>query len=143
MTVLPEACGLLVVRTGFSGQDAWQAVRAALGVTDEESFVEEFQDEVEVVNDPAYAGLTSDQLLALLPRGYTNPILVVVDSAALESAEMPVLVVDLVEERGRTFRVIPAELPSIQINLSIANMDFFEFADSADADGVFRGFGTS
>ncbi|MFI7636788.1 DUF6924 domain-containing protein [Nonomuraea sp. NPDC049400] len=138
--MLPEANALLVVRTGFSDPDAWQAVRVALGVTGEESFVEEFQDEVEVVDDATYAGLTPDQLLALLPSGYTDPILVVVDSTALESAEMPVLVVDLVEERGRAFRVIPAELPDIHSNLSIANMDFFEFADNADADGVFRGF---
>jgi uncharacterized protein DUF6924 len=29
----------------------------------------------------------------------------------------------------------------VENNLSLANMDFEEFADSVDADGVFRGFG--
>jgi len=29
---------------------------------------------------------------------------------------------------------------SVENNLSISNMDFSDFADSADADGVFRGF---
>jgi hypothetical protein len=29
---------------------------------------------------------------------------------------------------------------SIENNLSIANMDFAEFADSVNEDGVFRGF---
>ncbi|WP_268958754.1 DUF6924 domain-containing protein [Nonomuraea aridisoli] len=37
-------------------------------------------------------------------------------------------------------RVISAELPAIHANLCIGNMDFGEFAESADADGVFRGF---
>lgn len=31
-------------------------------------------------------------------------------------------------------------IPGIHANLSIADMDFGEFAESADADGVFRGF---
>jgi hypothetical protein len=41
---------------------------------------------------------------------------------------------------GRTFRSIPSEVEPIVANLSIANMDFGEFADSADPDGIFRGF---
>jgi hypothetical protein len=36
--------------------------------------------------------------------------------------------------------VIPAELWSVEINLAIANMDFEEFAENTDADGVLRGF---
>jgi len=41
---------------------------------------------------------------------------------------------------GRTFRCVVDEVASIEANLSIANMDFHEFADSVEADGVFRGF---
>lgn len=48
--------------------------------------------------------------------------------------------VDLDDEPGRTFRVIPRELWSVENNLSIANMDYRDFADSVGADGVFRGF---
>jgi len=29
---------------------------------------------------------------------------------------------------------------SVENNLSIANMDFSEFADNVDKDGIFRGF---
>jgi hypothetical protein len=54
--------------------------------------------------------------------------------------EHPILVVDLYTEPGRSFRVVPAEVWGIENNLSTANMDFAEFADEADADGVFRGF---
>jgi hypothetical protein len=46
----------------------------------------------------------------------------------------------LYTEPGRTFRVIPGEIWGVENNLSLANMDFAEFADSTDRDGLFRGF---
>jgi len=51
-----------------------------------------------------------------------------------------VLVVDLYSDPGRSFRVIPSELWGVENNLSLANIDFEEFADAVDRDGVFRGF---
>jgi hypothetical protein len=47
---------------------------------------------------------------------------------------------DLHREPGRTFRVIPSEVWGIENNLWLANMEFAEFADSVDPDGIFRGF---
>jgi hypothetical protein len=41
---------------------------------------------------------------------------------------------------GREFRCEVGEVASIEANLSIANMDFEEFADGVEDDGVFRGF---
>jgi len=41
---------------------------------------------------------------------------------------------------GRVFRCAIPEIASIEANLSIANMDYHEFADNTDPDGVFRGF---
>ncbi|GAB3345306.1 DUF6924 domain-containing protein [Micromonospora halotolerans] len=38
------------------------------------------------------------------------------------------------------FRALPRQVQAIENNLSIANMDFFEFARAAGPDGVFRGF---
>jgi hypothetical protein len=52
------------------------------------------------------------------------------------------LVVDLYAERGREFRAEPSQIQGIENNLSIANMDFAEFADNCDPEGVFRGFPT-
>jgi hypothetical protein len=43
-------------------------------------------------------------------------------------------------ELGRTFRVIPSEMWDVENNLSLANMDFPEFAGSTGPDGIFRGF---
>jgi hypothetical protein len=41
---------------------------------------------------------------------------------------------------GREFRCEVGEVASIEANLSIANIDFEEFADGVEDDGVFRGF---
>jgi hypothetical protein len=41
---------------------------------------------------------------------------------------------------GARFRCIPPELWGIDNNLNIANMDWAEFADAVDENGVFRGF---
>jgi len=54
--------------------------------------------------------------------------------------EFPVLVVDHHELRGRTFRTIPTKVQAIQNALPIANLDFGDFAEVVDQDGVFRGF---
>ena len=62
------------------------------------------------------------------------------DSDALTRADRAVRVVNLYEPRGASFRVIPANLWSVQANLSLANMDWEEFTGALGADGVFRGF---
>jgi hypothetical protein len=41
---------------------------------------------------------------------------------------------------SRTFRVVADELWGVAANLDMANMEFEEFADAVDEDGVFRGF---
>ncbi|MGJ6969213.1 DUF6924 domain-containing protein [Streptosporangium sp. G11] len=138
MDMLPKVDALLVVRTDFSDQERWQAVRNSLGDIDKDGWAKEFSGQVKVVEDPAYQGFTAQQILALLPDGCQGPILVIADKVTVDSQEMPFLVIEL--EFTWEMRVIPSEIPGIHANLSIGNMDFGEFAESADADGVFRGF---
>lgn len=73
--------------------------------------------------------------------------MIVADKTALTTPEMPLLAVlpheegddELEQEHGK-LRVIAEELWSIENNISLANMDWEEFVDAADDDGVFRGF---
>jgi hypothetical protein len=95
---------------------------------------------VAFVSDPSFDGLDVEQIIAHLPPDRRDSFVFVVDAATLRDPEHPVLVVDLYEHRGRTFRVIPSSAWSVENNLSLANMDFGDFAESADPDGVFRGF---
>jgi hypothetical protein len=143
MPTLPE-WGPLLVRTDFSDHDAWQAVRdEAVGESDEG-----FSAGVEPVSDPDWDGAGWEAVKAAAPVGDYGPnVLFIADAITCASPEHPILVVDLLspeeypEAAGRTpFRCIASRLWSVENNLSLANMDWEEFADAVDADGVFRGF---
>jgi hypothetical protein len=134
--MLPRTEDTPVLRTDFSDRKAWDAVRVAVEAPKEH----DFRAYVTFVDDPVYRGLTPEQVVELEDEDFPHAIVVLADEAALASPEMPLLVVDLVDEPGQTLRVVAEKLFSIENNLSIANMDFSEFADAAAPDGVFRGF---
>jgi hypothetical protein len=133
---LPLSDRTLVIRTDFSADRAWTEVRTAL-VTP----VDGFLPNVEFVDQPRLDDLTVERLLALSPPSAHRAIVFLVDRQAMHRTDHPLLVVDLLgDHRGRTFRVIPSEAWGVENNLSLANMDWEEFAEHVDADGVFRGF---
>lgn len=134
MKSLPDTPHSLVLRTDFSDPDAWEHACRAI-----ETPVGEFKAYVTFVSDREYEGLSVDQLLALASPD-ARSFVFVVDRGTLSSGECPVLVVDLVDHPGRSFRVVASEMWGVENNLSIANMDFEDFASSVDHDGVFRGF---
>ena len=137
MKPLPQSQAALVIRTDFSNQEAWEAIGAAILQLTKEGFGAQ----VEFVDDAAYRGATKEQLLDLVPEGEERPFfLMIVDAVTVRSPEHPVLVVDLWREPGREFRAVPAAVQAIENNLSIANINFAEFADAVDEDGIFRGF---
>lgn len=136
MRQLPHSKDPLVLRTNFSDQAAWERICVAI-----KKPVGGFYAYVEFVNNIAYKDITKEQLMQLVPRNDEHGFIFLVDRVTVSHPEHPILVVDLYEEPGREFRAIPSQVQGIQNNLSIANMDFFEFADAVDEDGVFRGFG--
>jgi hypothetical protein len=135
-TALPRTEDTPLLRTDFTDQKRWEAVREAIETPNED----DFHAYVEYLDDPAYRHLTPEQILAPVPEEFQHAIVIVADTAALASPEMPLLVIDVADVRGRAVRVIAEELWSIENNLSIANMDFEDFLGSADEDGVFHGF---
>ena len=134
---IPKSENALVVRTDFSDQAAWkkicEMIRKPVGLF-------RFRANVEFFDDPTMDSLTASQVLALLPEQYEHTFIFVVDQDTIRHPEHPVLVVDLYDQPGRVFRSLPREIQGIENNLSIANMDFDEFASRVDNDGVFRGF---
>lgn len=77
--------------------------------------------------------------MAALPEGYPHSFMVVADNTAISQPDHPLLVVDLLGERGRQFRAVASVISQIDSNLSIANMGFEEFAGLVDDGNVFRG----
>jgi hypothetical protein len=138
-----------VIRTDFDHEDEWARIQAAIV---EPQTDDEFQAYVEFVDDSAYEGVTAARLLQIVPADSNETFAFLVDGQSLTHPDHPILVVNLfdwvedLEDQGKgpqygaTFRVIPAQMWSVQNNLSLANMDWEEFADSVDPDGIFRGF---
>ncbi|MBU2666155.1 hypothetical protein KOI35_21890 [Actinoplanes bogorensis] len=139
-----------VIRTDFEHPREWLRLQAAIAEPQTE---DGFLAHVEFVDDPVHDGLTAPGLLAMFPPESDHSFAFLADTRALTHPDQPILVVNLFDyeeerpDRGRgphygtTFRVVPSEMWSVQNNLSIANMDWAEFADNVDIDGVFRGFG--
>jgi hypothetical protein len=137
MKPLPQTKNAPAVRTDLSDEQAWKHVCAAMQKpTDDDGFVAN----LDLVDDPEYDGLTADQLQSALSGEARWPFALLIDRTALLHPEHPILVVDLHDEPGRTFRVLPAEVWAVENNLSIANMEFAEFADAVGDEGIFRGW---
>lgn len=140
--MLPRApdLGLLLVRTDYSDHQAWHAaLSAATAVYDRDDF-ERMGVLLRPVESPALSNLTAEELVGLAREDYLSQIAV---ADAQTMRDQTVLFVDfneLNEQAGRTFRSIPSEVEPIVANLSLANMDFAEFADNTDPEGIFRGF---
>ena len=136
----PPDLGLLLVRTDYSDDSAWrQAVEAATAVHPDDDF-DRMGAALRTVESPELADLPVEDLVRL-PRSDDLMALAVADSQTMQ--DQTILFVDLDEEYGqpgRSFRAVPREVEPIVANLAIANMDFSEFADNTDDDGVFRSF---
>jgi len=139
MKMLPNTEDASVIRTDFESQRVWETIRD-LTVAPMNEGATVFCAYVEFVDDSEFRDLTLSELLTRVPNDFPHSFLFVVDKTSTQHPEFPILIVDLRHERGRTFRAIPSQIQGIENNLSISNMDFSNFADSVDKDGVFRGF---
>ncbi|GGF17684.1 DUF6924 domain-containing protein [Williamsia phyllosphaerae] len=134
----------LLIRTDFSDDELWRTVVGEATAPNDDGYGNQFSANLLCIDDPNNSGMTVDQLLTRMGDG--PPFYAfIADSRTLTDPEHPILAVDNEraewgDGRGRTVRIIPREMWGIENNLSISNMDFREFADSADDDGVFRGF---
>ncbi|WP_045876698.1 hypothetical protein [Pseudofrankia sp. DC12] len=134
---LPSTPGTLVLRADFTDDAAWATVQAVSREPSPDGFLADLW----FVSDRAFADLTVTQVAAT-PYPAQHTFLFLVDHSTVRDPEMSLVVVDLYREPGRWFRVVPAKLWSVENNLSLANMDFHDFADNVAPDGVFRGFPT-
>lgn len=125
-----------VIRTDFSDEAAWKKIkreaagRYALGFSANVRFIDEME----------YEGLTGQELFQRLPELQEYGCVFVADEITMTDLEYLLLVLDPFNPKGRTFRVVPSLAWAVENNLSISNMDYSEFIDAADPDGVLRGF---
>jgi hypothetical protein len=121
-----------LVRTDFSDDVGWR--RLVDLVSGEYG---DFQAQLDPIDDRRFAGLTATAASAegVFPG---HSFVLLADRVSLTDPEATVVVVEV--GSGRSFRVVPAQVWSVENNLSLANLDFGDFTGNCDADGVFRGF---
>ncbi|NKZ79557.1 hypothetical protein GTA28_22245 [Rhodococcus hoagii] len=133
----------LLIRTDFTDDAQWRiAASAAMAPGHGED--SDFSAYLTCIDNPDNDGLSIPDLIERI--GDHPPYYVfLADHTTITDPEHPILAVDTGPEefghtRGQTVRVIPSQMWSIENNLSISNMDFDEFVESAGPDGVYRGF---
>lgn len=137
MKKIPPTENAPVLRTDYSNQVVWEAVRDAMLAPVQLGGLE-IRAYVDIIEGPDYQNVTVEEVMNSVDDQHT--FFFIVDNLTISHPEHPILCVDLYDEPGQRFRLIPSELSSVENNLSISNMDFFEFKEGVDADGIFRGF---
>ena len=139
VTALPSAS--VLVRTWFGDDSAWESLVSDAETPSDEGFLAN----VVPVNDPAFEGLSAQALKVKQPGGAI--VSFIADQMTLTNAECPILAVWVLASHagdGRPdqlpFRVVAAELSSVENNINLGNMDWEDFTQAAGEDGIFRGF---
>lgn len=122
----------LVLRTDFSDDAGWKSVCEAIRAGNDD--VPDAA--VEFVSDPDFDGQTPKEITKQAMQGYRETFIFVVDRKTLAHPKRPVLVIDLSEKPGRTFRAAPGQIGVIAANLSTQNCGFEDFADDLDSEGI-------
>lgn len=132
MPQLPATADAPFVRTNFSNPASWRDLLILVRTKSEDGFLAN----ITIVDDAAFEGAEPG---ALAKHAGKHAVLFVADGMTLAHPDRPILCVDP-SALQNSFRVIPSELWGVENNLSLANMDWEEFAGAADAGGIFRGF---
>ncbi|GAB7036351.1 MULTISPECIES: DUF6924 domain-containing protein [Catenuloplanes] len=133
--MLPVTESTLVVRTDFTDVDAWTRVCRAVAEPPGGDLV---RAAFTFVDDPAFSGVSPARALKLVPRTPSHPMVALADSVTMSSPDLPLLVVDLIDDPGGTFRSAPEVLWHVANNLFVAPGFFHDYVRSVDPDGVYR-----
>lgn len=136
MVKIPKSDQALLLRTDYSDPAAWAELQRLV----EAPYEDGFRAYLTFVDEPQIANKSLDELMTLVETAGYRSFFFVADRDAIMGPDHAVIAVDLVDQRGRNFRVIPSQMWSVENNLSLANLDFSDFVESTDADGVYRGF---
>lgn len=145
----------VVIRTDYDDEQAWEVVKKALL---DPAGPSEVPSTPCIVEDPAWAGADTDQILAAIAAhddlSEFLSVVFVADRLTMRAGHHALVAVTTltredcaddaewaaVIEFGREFRTVPLGVHEIHANLELANMDFEEFSAAAheDPEGVFR-----
>ncbi|MFD5520695.1 DUF6924 domain-containing protein [Streptomyces sp. NPDC127066] len=158
MGALPAVTGrdefdVLVVRTDYHDDQAWQGVMAALMEPGGDG---QHEAHVHFIDDPAWARVTVDEVLTAVRADDNLAVVFLADRTTMRAESHALLAVTTLTreecvddedyaqltEFGREFRTVPAGVHDVHANLSIGNLGFQEYAAWAhdDPEGIYRSF---
>lgn len=137
---LPQGESLLL-RTDFTDDTVWQQILDAVNQSYEPEGLDLMYG-LTVVDNSDFQAMTTGDLAELLTSQY---YVYIVDERTMKDPEHPILAVDTTgdpqpSDNYPTFRIVPREMAMMEVNLTLANSDFEDFASTVDDDGVYRGF---
>jgi hypothetical protein len=142
-----------VIRTDFASDDGWSDLCKMIAAPQTDAGMK-FYAYVRYVNDVKYRDKEAHELILSLPDDYPGMFCFIVDRECIINPEHPILVVGFYPSDNESFdrppretprsdlasfRALPSKVQEIENNLSIANVDFEEFAGSVGDDGIYRG----
>jgi len=140
----------MLVRTYFEAGSTprWHEIQdACLAPNPDPISGDHYSANFEIVDHLENEGATPEDLMAALPDAPPPRYLFIADETTFLDPETPVLVLDLRDQPGQRFRVIPRVIWAVENNLSIRNTQFQAYldmlADSGVSDGVLRNTGAT
>ncbi|MEU9148478.1 hypothetical protein [Streptomyces sp. NPDC048349] len=145
----PLESGAVIIRTDYQNEEAWQLVVAE--IDQPWGGVDAHEPVFTIVNDPAWAGATVDEIREVASSDEELSVVFIVDRLAVHSDNHALLAVNTSNweddeygadaiERDREFRTTPAGVHHVQANLAVGNLAFQEYADWAQEfpEGILR-----
>jgi hypothetical protein len=140
VTALPSAS--VLVRTWFSDDSAWESLVSDVETANDEGFLANV---VPGEQPSLRGGLSAPALKAKQPGGAI--VSFIADEMTLTNGERPILAVWVLPRQAGDerpdqlpFRVVASELPSVENNINLANMNWEDFTQAAGEDAIFRRF---
>lgn len=131
-----------LVRTDFSNEEVWVAIRKLVCLPQIEPLSGmECYANLETIDEPRFKDKVYRDIVGDLPDDYPGYVVFLVDTETITNKELPILVMDFsFTDQIKSLRAIPSAIQSIENNLSLGNMDFDDFYNARDYDGIFRSF---
>jgi len=130
----PPRDHMLFIRTDFSDDGAWRTIVDAATQKSRMGY----QAALHLVDDRAYERATVDDVVSSNLFGKSMACFVA-DERTMADPDHAILCINLMRSM-EPFRVVPEWVSDVEANLSIANVDFEDYAEQCGADGVYRGY---
>jgi hypothetical protein len=131
----PDSEYPFLIRTYFSNDVAWETLKAKVTSPDNE-----YEAVITFINEKRFENLALEQLPSFDKEQDKHDFVFIADSESMRSQENTILCIDIAENYGKSFRVVPSILWAVANNLFLSNMEFSEFTYGLDPNGIFRGY---